>query len=284
MTSFRIPTDAEEWNEAWKQRQTAREDPHGSDFWNERAKSFTNKDTPGSYTEQFLELADIRPGESVFDMGCGTGNLSVPLGSQGHNVVAADFSSVMLDRLRDALREHDITCVHPTLLSWEDDWSEKGIAPNSADVCLASRSIATSDLGAALSKITAVARRRVCITLATGISPRIDDSMLRDIEVQTSPNFDFIYAIAILDARGYLPELRYISTERRDSFNSFDEAYDRYSRMVTAVMRKDSPERRQALGRLREWLDANLVEEDEMMALRHPRQVPWAFISWNKTA
>lgn len=283
MDAYRIPTDAEGWNDAWKARQLTREAPHDASFWDERAKSFTSKDAPGSYTDRFLQLADVQPGETVFDMGCGTGNLSLPLGEAGHEVCAADFSPAMLDRLREELRQRSITCVRPMQLSWDDDWATHGIEPQSFDVCLASRSIATADLGEALGKLTAVARRRACITLATGISPRIDEAMLRDIGVAAAPNYDFIYAIAILHARGFLPELRYIHTERRDAFDSFDEALRRCSRMVEAVLGADSPERTRALERLRAWLDANLTEQDGALTLKRPRNVVWAFISWDRS-
>lgn len=282
MTEYRIPQSAEEWNDAWKERQASRPAPHDAAFWDERAHSFTTKDAPGSYTDRFLTLAAVRPGETVFDMGCGTGNLSVPLGAEGHEVLAADFSPVMLDRLRETLQAEGITSVHPLLLSWEDDWAAAGVEPESYDVCLASRSIATADLGDSLAKLTAVARRRACATLATGISPRIDDAMLRDIGVEAHPDLDYLYAIAILAARGYAPELTYISTERADSFPSFEDAYAKYARMVEAVMREDSPERRAALERLRGWLDANLAEKGGELTLKHPRSVKWAFISWDK--
>lgn len=283
MDAYRIPTDAEDWNDAWKARQLTREAPHDAAFWNERAKSFTSKDAPGSYTDRFLQLAHVQPGETVFDMGCGTGNLSLPLGEADHEVRAADFSPAMLDHLREELRQRSITCVQPMQLSWDDDWAARGIEPQSFDVCLASRSIATANLGEALGKLTAVARRRVCITLATGISPRIDEAMLRDIGVTATPNYDLIYAIAILHARGFLPELRYIHTKRRDAFDSFDEAFRRCSRMVDAVLGADSPERASTLERLRTWLDANLTEQDGVLTLKHPRSVVWAFISWDRS-
>lgn len=277
-----MPGTAEEWNEAWKARQADRGAPHDAAFWDERAKSFTTKDAPGSYTDRFLQLAAILPGETVFDMGCGTGNLAVPLGAEGHEVLAADFSPVMLDKLRDALRERDITCVRPLHLSWEGDWEAAGVAPESYDVCVASRSIATPDLADSLAKLTAVARRRACITLATGVSPRIDDAMLREIGVAARPDLDFVYAIAILSAWGYLPHLTYIDTERADSFRSFDEAYGKYAHMVEAVMPEDAPDRDAALARLRGWLDSHLVERDGDLTLRQPRHVAWAFISWDK--
>lgn len=273
--------NADEWNDAWKAQQAERGKPHDVAFWDKRAKSFTDRDTPDSYTDQFLLLAEIHPGETVFDMGCGTGNLSIPLGEQGHNVLAADFSPIMLERLGDALKEHEVSSVRPLLLSWEDQWEKCGIEHQSYDVCIASRSIATPDLGTALSKITAVARRRVCITLATGISPRIDEKMLRDIDIDVTPAGDFVYAIAILSARGYTPELTYIQTQRSDIFATFDEAFDKYASMVTSVLRENTAKRRDALKRLIAWLESNLVEQQGHLTLAHPREVPWAFISWN---
>ena len=81
--------------------------------------------------ERFLELARILPGETVFDMGCGTGALSVPLGQAGHTVVAADFSAGMLGVLREELDAHGVTSVFPKQMSWEDDWAACGVGPES---------------------------------------------------------------------------------------------------------------------------------------------------------
>ncbi|WP_165062615.1 class I SAM-dependent methyltransferase [Adlercreutzia sp. ZJ154] len=273
---------AQDWNNAWKASWANRAEPHGSTYWNTRAKTFGGKDSPSSYTSQFLELAEILPEESVFDMGCGTGNLSVPLGTAGHNVLAADFSSVMLNRLNENLQKHDIACVKTTLLSWEDNWQDCGILPESYDVCVASRSIATSDLADSLAKLTTIAKRRVCVTLAHGASPRIDDKLLRDMGIEVPPNYDFVYAIAILKAQGFIPELRYIPTERRDYFTDKEEAVEKYSEMITTVVGNNSPKLPDALERLPKWLDQNLESQDDMFTLKHPRQVPWAFISWNK--
>lgn len=177
-----IPLTSRQWNDLWEIKQDLHQADHDAAFWNERAKSFTNKDAPGSYTDCFLKLASIATGESVFDMGCGTGNLSIPLAETGHKVLAADFSSVMLERLTERAHVEGLNNISTKEISWEDDWEHAGIAPKSYDVCLASRSIATHDLRAALLKLTAVAKRAVCITLTCDSSPRIDDRALREIE------------------------------------------------------------------------------------------------------
>ena len=135
-----------DWNEEWKELQKVRRHADDAAFWDKRSATFTTKDAPNLYVEKFLGYADIRPGETVFDMGCGTGALAVPLGEAGHKVVAADFSQGMLDQMQARLNEAGVRTVFPKLMSWEDDWAACGVGPESADVCVASRSIAVADL------------------------------------------------------------------------------------------------------------------------------------------
>ena len=93
-----------DWNEEWKELQKVRRHADDAAFWDKRSATFTTKDAPNLYVEKFLEYAEIRPGETVFDMGCGTGALAVPLGEAGHKVVAADFSQGMLDQMQDVYK------------------------------------------------------------------------------------------------------------------------------------------------------------------------------------
>ena len=85
----------------------------------------------------------IRPGETVFDMGCGTGAIALPLGELGHKVVAADFSQGMLDRMQAVIESQGIRTVFSKLMSWDEDWAAKGVRTGMVDICVASRSIAT---------------------------------------------------------------------------------------------------------------------------------------------
>ena len=111
-----------DWNDEWMQLQKARRHCDDASYWNERAKTFTSKDAPNPYVNAFLERAGIAPGESVFDMGCGSGALAVPLGKAGHAVTAADFSEGMLSLLEGALEKHGVTNVRCEQMRWEDDW------------------------------------------------------------------------------------------------------------------------------------------------------------------
>ncbi|WP_418866948.1 methyltransferase domain-containing protein, partial [Senegalimassilia anaerobia] len=153
-----------DWNAEWMALQQARRKADDPSYWDSRSHTFPTSTEPSAYARRFIELADIQPRETVFDMGCGTGALAVPLGLAGHKVVAADFSRGMLDRMSEALKQTEVHTVFPMQLSWEEDWAAKGVRPGMVDVCTASRSIATANLRDSLLRLTDIARRRVCIT------------------------------------------------------------------------------------------------------------------------
>lgn len=283
-----------DWNDEWRRLQAFRRHRDDAAFWDKRSATFATKDAPNPYVDRFLELAGLHEGESVFDMGCGTGALAIPVAERGHEVVAADFSAGMLGRLREAAAERGVTNVRPVLMSWEDDWEARGVRAKSADVCFASRSIAVDDLRGALLRLGAVARRRVCVTLATGASPRSDARILRAVGIEERPGYDFRYAFDILANEGILPEVSYIESLRKDTFDSQEEAYGTFVKMVDAPrpgvterMRQDARER------LRGWLAEHTVDNPDAgrpdkkgvpqgaFCLDEPRVLTWAFVAWN---
>lgn len=284
-----------DWNAEWMALQQARKDVSDVAFWDAHARQFPKRTKPSVYVPAFLRLLDLRIGESVFDMGCGMGAIALPLAKAGHAVCAADFSSAMLDQLRaDAKREGVSERIRTINMSWEDNWDSHGVAPKSADVCIASRSIAINDMRRAFLKLSQVARSRVCITLATETSPRIASDILQELGVRPRFGKSYQYALNILINEGLSPTLRYIDSDRDNTFADVGEARAAFTRMIddAAGTHLCGAERARVLTRLDAWLDENLEENDEEglpdkkgrpqkgLRLTRDRRIRWAFISW----
>ena len=279
-TSLLTSTD---WNEEWKALQSARRHADDASVWDEKAKTFPVKHGgQEGYVAQFLKLAGIQPGETVLDMGCGTGALATPLAQSGNHVIACDFSRGMLEKMVQDQNELGVTGVDVRLLSWADDWNETGLGPKSVDVALASRSIVTTDLRESMMKLDRVARRRVCLTLPCGPSPRTDERLFEALGIQQRVGRDFLYAFNILAACGLHPEVAYIPSVRIELFESFDDALNGFSRILEEALQglATSEEIADIPNRLRPWLEQHLVHDERGYHLSEDRKVTWAFIAW----
>ena len=278
-----IETD---WNEEWKALQAARRSPDDPAWWDSRAKHFRPRETH-PYAQAFLDLAALEAGERVLDMGCGAGTLAIPLARAGHPVLACDFSPRMLEVLDEGVAHYGLEDrIERRLLAWDDTWEAAGIMPKSVDVAFASRSIATSDLGAAIAKLDRVARRRCCITLVTGSSPRIDHHIMHAIGASVTESRDYVYALNILIGQGRFPELSYIASPRRDTFDSLEDGVADFARMLEHGNEDRLPE-------LERYIAQHMVPNPHAgepgekgkpqgaYMLDHERSVRWAFIAWS---
>lgn len=281
-TATLLTTD---WNEEWKALQAERRGADSPAFWDARARHFQPRETH-PYARDFIELAQVGPGETVLDMGCGAGSLAIPFARAGHPVLACDFSPRMLEVLREGMQHYGLDdLIEPKLLSWDENWEAAGVAPKCVDVAVASRSIATHDLKAALLKLDHVARRRCCITLVANASPRVDRHIMDAIGASVTESRDYVYAFNILIGLGACPEVRYIESWRRDTFDSLEAGIADFARMLEGGNEDRLPE-------LRAYIAEHMVENPQTgkpgekgrpqgrYMLDHRRLVRWAFIAW----
>lgn len=57
----------------------------------------TKHDFVSKYGEALLDILDARPGETILDVGCGTGDLAAQIAASGAQVTGFDFSPDMID-------------------------------------------------------------------------------------------------------------------------------------------------------------------------------------------
>ncbi len=335
--------------EEWRRLDAVRHKPDAQAHWDKRARTYSFHDAPNDYVRSFIAKMGLVGGESVLDMGCGTGSLAIPLAKLGHRVVAADFSEGMLERVREnasaagvplgewnpgrvgaveqaipgasGLVQEATACVHgasgcaqnglalgceepteptanggsdsttgvvfPLRMSWEDDWARFGLGADSVDIALASRSIITHDLEDSIRKLSTAARKRVCVTAGTGVSPRVDERVATAMGLALERHNDALFVFGIASDLGFEPTVSYIHSPRMKTYASPDEAY--HSLLKTMEYVGDAAQQvsaEQAAARLKDWLASHLVEAatpegGKCWHLDKPRDVPWAFISWD---
>ena len=266
-----------DWNAEWTRLSDAREAAHDAAFWDRRAADFRGGDETSPYVAGFIERARLLPGESVLDVGCGSGALALPLARAGHDVLALDFSPGMLAALREHAAELGLANVRTVLASWDDDWRAAGVEP--ADVAVASRSLDVRDLRAALLKLGVFARRRVCITLPADGMLYPSLLALEALGRPATPRGDARLAEKVLGQMGIAPEVSYLEHASVSRYESPEAALESLRRVV----RPDGDADERALER---YVAAHVVATTGDDGRRAWTQSPaitvrWAFLAWD---
>lgn len=268
--------DSIDFGAEWRKLHEKRGRADSAKRWDKAAPRFGRESDKSSYVHRFVDLVEPLPGETVIDVGAGTGAVTLPLASAGHSVTAIDFSLGMLEVLQERASEAGGTGIRTVQAAWEDDWSARGVEP--ADIVVASRSIIVADLEQALIRIDEFAKRRACITIPYDGSPRHDARIFDALGREQPRRYDLLYALGILLSRGHRPEVRLIRGEKRDSYQSPEEARE----SIIEALKGLRPGEEEKLDR---WLEENVVERQNEAGETYwtrtvHRTTEWAFVSW----
>ena len=257
-----------------------REVAHDAAFWDRRARDFRGGDEASPYVSGFMAQMGMRPGESVLDVGCGSGALALPLARAGHDVVGLDFSAGMLDVLRRLASTEGLRNVTTVHAGWDDDWRAAGVGVS--DVVIASRSLDVRDLRAALQKLDAFALRRVCITLpADGL---FYPQLLAHEAVGRSyrKRGDQATAVNVLRQMEIEAEVAFLEHASASRYESPEAALESLRRMVAPA---DEREERALERYVAEHLAETTGDDGRPAWKQEPEiTVRWAFLAWDKPA
>lgn len=262
-----------DWNEVWRAHRAHKKlkERRSPKHWDERAKDFTKAVARGDYVDQFLNLCQISPEESVLDVGAAAGTLAVPLASRVASITALEPSEVMRELLAERCQQKDIKNIQIIGGRWEDDWNELGIGIY--DVAIASRSLVVNDLAQAVAKLRHHARRRVYISTLVGDGP-FDRNVVMGAGREFTPGLDYVVVLNYLRQIGIFAHLTFTVHHESRIFPSLDEAVEGLSWMVHGI----TPDEKI---RLREYLAGALVREGDMLRLP-TKPVRWAVLWWDK--
>lgn len=234
--------------------------------WDEKAFSMNKRVHKSIYNEQFLDLLNLEGINSLLDVGCGVGNLSLKLADSLDEVVCLDYSTGMLETLEQNAKEQNLNNIKTINKSWYDTWDD---VP-SADLVIASRSMEVKDMKEALIKLNNKANKKVIVSYKKGGS-FVSDEILEVLQKDIIKKPDYIYVLNILYQMGINASLNFIQSEGRNTiYTSKDKFIQSVSWSIDGLSKDE-------INRLESYYDTLDIEKKQKEEF-----VEWAVISWDK--
>ena len=238
--------------------------------WDRRAERRSRGEGDSDYSRAFLERVDVSGAKTALDIGCGTGNLAIPLAKLLQKVHALDFSPEMLRYLEIHRRRAGVENLAVHRLSWEDSWRE---VPR-VDIAICSRAMSVEDLRGALEKMDRKAKVRCYLTLHAGGS-YLGPDVLALLDREMEPRPDYIYAVNILYQMGVKAKVDFLKSRGGMGYATVEDFVGAVQWRVGELSKKEEK-------RLRKFFGGLPCEADGTVRYRHDFE--WALLSWEKAA
>lgn len=188
--------------------------------WDIKADSMNKRVHKSIYNEQFLKLLNLEKIDTLLDIGCGVGNISLKLAPKLSKVYCLDYSTKMLELLNENAKKQNINNITTINKSWYDSWDDI----SNADLVIASRSMEVKNMKEALEKLNNKANKKVVISYKVGgsfVSDEILDVLQKDIIKKP----DYIYVLNILYNMGINASLNFVQSEGRGTIYTSKEKF-----------------------------------------------------------
>ena len=145
--------------------QQQREDP--GERWSQSADMYNRvAKMEKTYTLNQLNAFDTDKNDTVLDIGCGPGRISVPMAQRAKSVTSLDASEHMLAFCAENAKEAGVTNLKTVKMNWEDAVLGENLEQH--DIVIASRSPGAQDI-----RKTATFARKYVVTIAWANMPNI---------------------------------------------------------------------------------------------------------------
>ena len=268
-------SDAEEldWESFWQEKLKAKGDRQKD--WNKAAPNFGKSARRDGYHTHLVERINPQAAETILDLGCGDGNISVPLAKRAKFVTGVDSAEMMLEKFgMKALKENVVN--YETILEDLTKVTKDNIGNH--DIVVASRSLNNViPIKQTLKNIDEIANKYVYITLFGPNNWRIEKEFYQCVLGQDYNEFpSHRYLFNILVDMGIYPNVENLDIGHPREYSSIDEALE------SGKWRLDTLGDNEIL-KLREYLNDNLILNPETGKLSNPNdRADWVLIWWKK--
>ena len=208
------------WEEFWAEKLSNKKDKD----WDKAAAGFFKRTKKDDYNKLLFDMLILDGEDTVLDVGCGEGSITIPLSKKVKKVIALDSSQKMLEFLEKRVNENNITNIESVLKQIEKiKYDEIG----DVDVVICSRSLnGITPIRDVLSEINKIANKYVFITIFGPENKKIERDFDREIGIKNENFPDYNYFFNILFNMGIYPNIIRFDFDNYREYDNIEEAMD----------------------------------------------------------
>ncbi len=248
--------------------------PNADPAWEQRFADFYNKVAAMEkrHTLNQVNALPLLPTDTLLDVGCGPGTLSLLLAARAQSVTALDISAGMLAVGERKAQENGVENIHFVRMDWNEAVIGRDVSPHDVVVC--SRSLCGRNPRCSLLRLHEAARRRVYLTLKTlgDGSQRFYEDLYRRLGMEYIPREDYMTYYNVLYDLGIRACVDFITYTDSFCYERADDAFRVLNSHIFA-----QTERQREL--LMSYVSENMAANGRFLLDIESR---WALLSWEK--
>lgn len=260
-----------DWEELWTRKMDEKGD-RGKD-WSKAAVKYSERAKKDNYTDQLISKMILSKEDTLLDVGCGEGSVTIPLSKEVARVTAIDATDKMLEILKEKIKENNID----NIKTIKDDVNDVTMKKyGNYDIVLASRVInGIKSPREVFSNFNEIANKYVFITLFGPNNWKLEKDFFKYINSEYGGAPSYTILLNLLAEMDIYPNVINLDVGPVRTYHSIEEAIDNGKWNLAKFTQEE-----QEL--LPKYLDS-ILEEDEDGLLTNPNDKPdWVLIWWKK--
>ena len=263
------PNDVD-WTGFWAERLATKVDKD----WDKAAPGFFKRTRKEDYQTALFDKLILDANDTVLDVGCGEGSVTIPLAKRVKKVIGLDSSPKMLEYLEKRAVENNVRNIESVLKPIEDiKYDEIG----DVDVVVCSRSLnGIVPIDEVLLELNKIANKYVFITIFGPENKKIEKDFDKEIGIKTEDFPDYNYFFNILFNMGIYANIERFDLNNYREYDSIEDAAD------NGKFRLDlySDEQKE---QLKEYLKRVLTFDEETGKYYNVKdKADWIMVWWKK--
>ena len=260
------------WQKLWQDKLNKKTDRKKD--WDKAAPKFHKSAKRDDYHKLLLKQLNIKPTDTILDLGCGEGTITIPLSKISKHITGLDSSKKMLELLNEKCEKQDINNINTIEMDIEEIKYEN---LGEYDIVIASRSLNNIlNINEIISEINKIAQKSVYITLFGPNNWRIEREFYEWIN---KPYADFPthdYFFNILFNLGIYSNVKNLDIGKPREYDSINDAIE------SGKWRTDSLSDEE-LKLLKEYLNKVMVKDENTGKYSSVSdRADWVLFWWNK--